>query len=331
MAMTNNKEIDQLLEGRRILIVDDNRVNVELIKAQLKPYPYVLECAYDGEEALNAIQKNKPDLILLDLMMPKVSGYEVCQKIKSNKDTHFIPVIIITALSELDDKIKAIELGADDFLVKPFNKIELLTRIRSLLKMKVLHDDLDSSENILFSLVRALEAKDGYTRGHSERVAYYATSLARHLGLPEREIEILRKGALLHDIGKIGVKENILLKSGSLDDKEIRHIQIHPSVGYEICKPLKTLQPCLCVIRHHHERCDGEGYPDHLKGKEISPLAMITSVVDAYDAMTTDRPYRTKMPKEKALQIFEKEIDTGQWEPEVVKAFLDMIKSGTSK
>lgn len=324
-----NNNIDQDLAGRRILIVDDNRVNVELMKAQLKPFPYVLEVAYDGEEALQSIQKNKPDLVLLDLMMPKVSGYEVCKEIKQNKETRFIPVIIVTALSELDDKLKAIELGADDFLVKPFNKMELATRIRSLLQMKALHDDLDTSENILFSLVRALEAKDGYTKGHSERVAFYATGLAKFMGRSEKEIEILRKGALLHDIGKIGVKEDVLLKPGALTDEEMQHIQIHPSVGYEICKPLKSLAPCLCVIRHHHERCDGCGYPDGLKGKEISPLAMIASVVDAYDAMVTDRPYRKKMSKEQALSIFTKELHTGQWEPEVVKAFLEMIKSQT--
>jgi len=310
-----------------ILIVDDHKVNIELVKAQLKPYPYEIDSAQDGEEALAKIFTEKPDLVLLDLMMPKVSGYEVCRAIKQNKETRFIPVVIITALSELGDKIKAIELGADDFLVKPFNKLELITRIKSLLHVKEMHDDLDTSENILFSLVKALEAKDGYTRGHSERVAAYAVRLAKHLGVSEKEIEILRKGALLHDIGKIGVKEDVLLKPGRLSDDEMNHIQIHPSVGYDICKPLNSLAPCLCVIRHHHERIDGKGYPDHLDGKNISPLAMITSVVDAYDAMTTDRPYRKKMDRKQALKIFESEKGKGQWDPEMVAAFLDMIRS----
>ena len=310
-----------------ILIVDDHKVNIELVKAQLKPYPYEIDSAQDGEEALAKVFTEKPDLVLLDLMMPKVSGYEVCRAIKQNKETRFIPVVIITALSELGDKIKAIELGADDFLVKPFNKLELITRIKSLLHVKEMHDDLDTSENILFSLVKALEAKDGYTRGHSERVAAYAVRLAKHLGVSEKEIEILRKGALLHDIGKIGVKEDVLLKPGRLSDDEMNHIQIHPSVGYDICKPLNSLAPCLCVIRHHHERIDGKGYPDHLDGKNISPLAMITSVVDAYDAMTTDRPYRKKMDRKQALKIFESEKGKGQWDPEMVAAFLDMIRS----
>ena len=247
-----------------ILIVDDHKVNIELVKAQLKPYPYEIDSAQDGEEALAKIFTEKPDLVLLDLMMPKVSGYEVCRAIKQNKETRFIPVVIITALSELGDKIKAIELGADDFLVKPFNKLELTTRIRSLLNLKALHDDVDRSENILFSLVKALEAKDGYTKGHSERVALYATQLAGTLGIDAKEIEILRKGALLHDIGKIGVKEDVLLKPAVLTPEEMEHIKIHPSVGFDICKPLKSLSPCLCCIRSHHERVDGEGYPDHL-------------------------------------------------------------------
>ncbi len=311
----------------RILIVDDNPVNVDLLKAQLKPFPYNLDSAYDGEEALKKIYDTMPDLVLLDLMMPKISGYEVCRAIKQNKETQFIPVIIITALSELDDKIKAIELGADDFLVKPFNKLELTTRIRSLLNLKALHDDVDRSENILFSLVKALEAKDGYTRGHSERVAFYATAVAAQLGLSPKEMEIIRKGALLHDIGKIGVKEEVLLKPGAFTKEEMEHIKIHPSVGYDICKPLKSIAPCLCCIRSHHERIDGEGYPDHLSGKEIPLLAKIISVVDSFDAMTTDRPYRKKMPKETAFKIFEKEKTQGQWDPAIVEAFLDMMHS----
>lgn len=315
----------------RILIVDDNPVNVELLKAQLKPYPYSLEAAFDGEEALKKVHDDPPDLLLLDLMMPKVSGYEVCRAIKQNKETQFIPVIVITALSELDDKLKAIELGADDFLVKPFNKLELTTRIKSLLSLKALHDDVDRSENILFSLVKALEAKDVYTRGHSERVASLAVQLARHLQVDETEIEVLRKGALLHDIGKIGVKEEVLLKPGRLTEEEMKHIQIHPSVGFDICKPLKSLSPCLCCIRSHHERIDGEGYPDHLTGKEIPLIAKIIAVVDGYDAMVTDRPYRKKMPKEDAIKIFEKEKKSGQWDLTVAEAFLTMIRSKNEK
>ena len=315
----------------KILIVDDNPVNIDLLKAQLKPYAYSIDSALDGEEALKKIHNQHPDLVLLDLMMPKISGYEVCRQIKQNKDTQFIPVIIITALSELDDKLKAIELGADDFLVKPFNKLELITRIKSLLNLKEMHDDVDRSENILFSLVRALEAKDGYTRGHSERVSLWSVMLARELKVGEKEIEVLRKGALLHDIGKIGVKEDVLLKPGRLSPDELTHIQTHPSVGFEICKPLKSLTPCLCCIRSHHERIDGGGYPDHLHDKDIPFIAKIISVVDGYDAMVTDRPYRKKMAKEDAVRIFEKEKKLGQWDPFIVEVFLEILKKQKEK
>jgi putative two-component system response regulator len=310
----------------RILIVDDNKVNVELLRTQLKHYNYDLDTAYDGEEALEKLHANQPDLVLLDLMMPKISGFEICKRIKHNKHTQFIPVIVITALQELDDKLKAIELGADDFLVKPINRLELVTRIKSLLHMKFLHDDLDTSESILFSLAQALEAKDFYTRGHSERVSDIAVGLADSLGLTEREQENLRRGGLLHDIGKIGIKESILLKPGKLTEEEMAHIRSHPARGYDICSPLKTLGPCLPIIRSHHERMDGEGYPDGLKGDEIPLPARITAVADAYDAMTTDRPYRKGMTLETALKIFENEIDSGQWDPKVVNALISMIK-----
>jgi cyclic di-GMP phosphodiesterase len=309
-----------------ILIVDDNPSVVELLKSQLKPFQYIVDAAFDGDEALEKIQKEPPDLILLDLMMPRVSGFEICQRIKRDKRTQFIPIIVITALSEHSDKLKAIELGADDFLVKPINRLELTTRIKSLLRMKLLHDDLDTSESILFSLAAALEAKDFYTRGHSERVAGLAVELARLLGLPERELEALRRGGLIHDIGKIGVKESILLKPGRLTDEEMAHIRTHAARGYEICAPLKSLEPCLPIIRSHHERIDGEGYPDGLKGEEIPLSARILAVADSYDAMTTDRPYRRGMTPAEARAIFENEIDNGQWDPVCVRTLLELLK-----
>lgn len=307
-----------------ILIVDDNPAIVELLSSQLKPYKYNLDVAYDGDEALHKVMKNMPDLVLLDLMMPKISGFEICRRIKNNKDTQFIPVVVITALTEQGDKLKAIELGADDFLVKPINRVELITRIKSLLRMKLLHDDLDTSESILFTLASALEAKDFYTRGHSERVAALAARIGSDMGLPAHGIEAIKKGGLLHDIGKIGVKESILLKPGKLTDEEMSHVKSHPARGYDICQPLKSLEPCLPIIRSHHERFDGEGYPDGLEGEGIPFVARITAVADAYDAMTTDRPYRKGMTREQVLAIFQNEIDSGQWDPECVRALLDI-------
>ncbi len=309
-----------------ILIVDDNPTNVELLKAQLKPYPYQTDSAYDGDEALKKIENNPPDLILLDLMMPRVSGYEVCQSIKKNKKTQFIPVIVVTALNELSDKIKAIEIGADDFLMKPFNKLELLTRIKSLLKLKTLYDDVEMSEDIIFALADLLEAKDIYTRGHSERVAKYSVTLARYLGLGEVEQKAIRRGALLHDIGKIGIRESILNKPEKLSMEEIHHIRSHPARGCEICKGLKSLQNSLSIIRNHHERVDGKGYPDGLDLKNISLGARIVAVTDTYDAMTSNRPYRKGVTPLEAVKIFEREMQFGQWDPQILEQWIKLVK-----
>ncbi len=313
----------------RILIVDDNTTNVELLAAQLKPYNYDLDKAYDGEEALKKIEFHAPDLILLDLMMPKLSGYEVCKKIKNDPKTQLIPVIVVTALKELDDKIKAIEMGADDFLMKPFNKLELITRVKSLLKLKQLYDDVDRSETIIFTLAEMLEAKDVYTRGHSERVAKYAVMLAQHIGLNTQDQEWIRRGALLHDVGKIGIRESILNKPEKLSQEELAHIRSHPARGCEICRTLKSLSPLLPIIRHHHERVDGLGYPDGIGGKDLSLGPRIVSIADAYDAMTSNRPYRRGIPPSEALKIFEKEKNSGQWDIELVNSFVKLIKQET--
>lgn len=310
----------------RVLIVDDNPTNVELLLAYLKPYGYQLDKAYDGEEALKTIETQAPDLVLLDLMMPKLSGYEVCQKIKSDPKTQFIPVIVITALKELQDKIKAIEMGADDFLMKPFNKVELITRVKSLLKLKELYDDVDRSETIIFTLAEMLEAKDVYTRGHSERVANYSVLLAKHIGLSKQDQSWIRRGALLHDVGKIGIRESILNKPEKLSQEELAHIRSHPARGCEICRTLNSLGPALPIIRHHHERIDGLGYPDGVGEKELSIGPRIVAIADAYDAMTSNRPYRKGIPPTKALKIFEEERDHGQWDAKLVDEFIGLIK-----
>jgi putative two-component system response regulator len=312
----------------RILIVDDNTTNIDLIKKQLHGNDYDFESAVNGVEALEKIRKWHPDLILLDLMMPGMSGYEVCKILKADKDLRFIPVIVVTALSEMEDKLKAIDLGADEFLIKPFNKLELATRIRSLLRVKALYDDLDTSENVLFSLAQAIEAKDRYTRGHSERVARYSRKLAQAIGLSELEQEQIWRGGLLHDIGKIGINEVILHKSGPLTPEEMDHIRTHPQKGYDICCRLKSLNPSLTVIKNHHERFDGCGHPDRLECDRIPLFARITAIADSFDAMTTDRPYRKGMRFAEAVQIFEREKDSGQWDPKLIDDFVRLVKNG---
>ena len=314
----------------RILIVDDIPTNIELIRKQLLGSPYDLESALNGFDALEKIRSWHPDLVLLDLMMPGMSGYEVCKIIKNDKEMRFIPVIVITALNEMEDKLKAIEMGADDFLIKPFNKLELATRMRSLLRLKSLYDDLESSANILFTLANAIEAKDPYTRGHSERVARYSRMLAKAIGLSEQEQEYIWRGGLLHDIGKIGIVEAILHKAGPLTPEEMDHVRTHPQKGFEICSPLKSLSPSLSVIKNHHERFDGCGHPDKLECDKIPLMARISAIADSFDAMTTNRPYRQGMRIEEALKIFDREKDSGQWDPKLVAEFILVIRNGLS-
>lgn len=315
----------------RVLIVDDNPTNVELISVQLKPYHYEIIKVFSGEDALRAVGEKEPDLILLDLMMPGMSGYQVCKTLKDNPKTRFIPIVIVTALRELDDKIKAIELGADDFLMKPYNKLELITRVKSLIRFKALYDELESSENVVFMLAETLEAKDVYTRGHSERVSKYSVLLGRKLGLAEAQIEDLRRGALLHDIGKIGVRESVLNKAEKLTQEELAHIRSHPARGYELCKSLKSFKNLLPIIRSHHERMDGKGHPDGLKGSEIPLLARICSITDVFDAMTSNRPYRRAITPQQAAAIFEREMHSGQWDPELTAQFIELIRESAKK
>ncbi|MBI4373845.1 MAG: response regulator [Deltaproteobacteria bacterium] len=310
----------------RVLVADDHEANLQLIKLQLKGSGYELDFAMDGKETLEKVASFQPDLIILDIMMPEMDGYDVCARLKSDKEYRFIPIIIVTALQELKDKLRAIDLGADDFLIKPFNRLELETRIRSLLRLKALYDDLETSENMLVSLAQTIETKDIYTRGHSERVARYSRQLARHIGLSERDQNMIWRGGLLHDIGKIGVSEVILHKPGPLTAEEMAEVRTHPVKGYEICCGLKSIHASLAVIKNHHERFDGCGHPDKMAGEMIPVYARIAGIADSYDAMTTNRPYRKAMKPESAIKIFEKERDWGQWDPKLIDAFVSMVR-----
>lgn len=313
-------------DGRqKILVIDDNITNVELLDAYLCAANYEVLIAHNGKTGLDIALAETPDLVLLDIMMPELDGYEVCRLLKNDEKTRFIPIIMITALTDIEDKIEGLNAGADDFLSKPFNKHELMARVRSLLRIKSLHDDLDSSEDIILTLALALEAKDPYTKGHSERVAKLATDLAKVIGLSERAQDRIHKAGILHDIGKIGVSGKVLSKTSALKEDEYRDVIAHPSMGATICQPLKSLSDIIPMIKHHHERYDGKGNPDGLAGEEIPLGARIISVADTYDAMTSTRPYRKAMEKEVALTIFKNEIDKGQWDKELVTHFIEMM------
>lgn len=310
----------------KILIVDDNVANVELLEAYLLSADYRVVKAFDGQEGIDQAYKENPDLIFLDIMMPKLDGYEVCKRLKTDEKMRFIPIVMITALSEMDAKIKGLDVGADDFLSKPFNKLEMMARVRSLLRIKHLHNDLDSSENIIFTLALALEAKDPYTAGHSERVASLARSLAKEVGLPEDMQNKIHKAGILHDIGKIGISESILNKNTTLNGDEYGEVINHPSIGANICEPLKSLLDIIPMVRYHHERFDGSGHPDGLIGENTPLGARIISIADAFDAMTSARPYREAIEKGKAINIMTSEAEMGQWDPKLLSAFIKMMR-----
>jgi len=322
------KKIESAADGSpRILVVDDDPFNVELLEDLLRPLEYEVIKAFNGKEAVSIAKKVDFDLILLDIMMPGIDGYEVCRRLKGNEDTFLIPIILVTALDDIEAKVKGIEAGADDFLTKPPNKIELLARTKSLIKLKRLTNSLASFEDILFSIANTIEAKDAYTLGHVERVSNLAVTLGRKIGLSAREIEALRFGGILHDLGKIVVPRHILNKTGPLDSEEWKIMKSHPRVSANICAPLKrNLGAALEAIWYHHEKLDGSGYPEGLKEENIPAVARVMAVVDIYDALVSDRAYRKAMSREEAFEILRGEARKGKLDKEVVEHLIDMFE-----
>jgi len=308
-----------------ILIADDDQQALGVLEQIMLSRGYDVVTAREGNEAREKAFSLRPDLIILDNYMPGFSGTDVCRQVKANPSTQFIPVIMLTGYTETPDKVEAIESGADDFVNKPYNAIELLPRIKSLLKVKSLYDQLDSAESVIFALARAIEAKDIYTQGHTERVSQYAVVLAHRLKLPEEEQSALYKGGILHDVGKIAIPDNILNKPGKLTPEEFSVIRSHPDRGEKICKPLNSMQTALSIIRYHHEKLDGSGYPDGLKGEQVPNVARIMAIVDVYDALTTTRSYRAALTPDVAFSILEEESRKGWWDPDILDAFRDMI------
>ncbi|MFH1491305.1 MAG: HD domain-containing phosphohydrolase [Pseudomonadota bacterium] len=305
----------------RILVVDDVEPNRDLLEAHLISEGYQVETASNGQKALDRVKEKAPDLILLDIQMPVMNGYQVCETLKGTASTRLIPIVMITALRELEDKISAIEAGADDFITKPFHKLEVLARVRSLLKIKYLNDQLDTAETVIFALAQAIESKDKYTEGHIERVSAYARELAEILNLSATDVQAIYKGGQLHDIGKLILDDAIINKPGRLTPEEFEMVKQHPLVGYKICHPLKSVRFALPVIRWHHEKLDGSGYPDGLKGEEIPVAARIMAIADVYDALTTKRSYKDTFSPLQAFTILEEEVDKGWWDGELVKKF----------
>ncbi len=313
-----------------VLVVDDGEANRELIKACLAEIDCYVRTAADGLSALDAVKERTPDLILLDVQMPGMDGYDVCERIRQLEKGRLLPVVMITALDRTMDRVRALSAGADDFLSKPVDRVELVARARSALNLKRLYDSLESAEQVIFALAAAVEAKDPFTQAHTQRVAEAARRIGGRMGLPADDLDALYRGGVIHDIGKIGIPDYILLKPGQLDSEEQMTMHLHPVIGANIVAPLQSGGDLLPMIRHHHERFDGTGYPDRIAGDEIPLCARIVSVCDAYDALTSDRPYRLSRSPEQALSILRGGAGR-QWDPRIVELMHEEVLNPLSQ
>jgi putative two-component system response regulator len=309
----------------RVLVVDDNHNTMTLMHDLLSSRGYDVVAVPDAAQAEAEIFRRAPDLVLSDVIMPGKSGYELCRELKENPATRLIPFVLITGLSEREDRVRGIEAGADDFLNKPIFPEELFARVKSLLKLKEFTDELETAESILCTLGLSVESRDPYTEGHCERLAENASNLGRHLQLDPDEIIALRRGGYLHDLGKIAVPDEILKKGANLTPEEWAVMKRHPITGETICRPLKSLRLVLPVIRNHHEHFDGSGYPDGLVGKDTPLLARLLQVVDVYDALRTARPYKPALSHEQAAVTMREEARAGLWDEELVVEFFSML------
>lgn len=294
-----------------VLVVDDNESSARLLERLLTVDGYKVRTARDGPEALAIVAGEHPDLVLLDVVMPKLDGFETCRRLKHDPATRLVPVVLVTALHDRSDRIRGLEAGADDFLSKPFNAAELSARMRSLLRIKRITDELDSAESVILSLALTIEARDRTTDGHCQRLARYAVTLGTAMGMAEEELAALGRGGFLHDIGKVGIPDAILMKPARLTPDEFETMKQHVVIGDRLCGELRSLRRVRPIVRHHHERLDGSGYPDGLRGSAIPMVAQVMGVVDVFDALTTARPYKAALPADAAFHELRLEVQRG--------------------
>jgi len=284
---------------------------------------YDVLSACDGRQGLETARQARPDLVMLNALLPgEQDGYLLCRTLKSEPRTRRIPVILMTAQTTTPQRVQGLEAGADDFVAKPFNRIELLARVRSLMRIKALNDQLDEVEDVIFSLSRAVEARagEGEGEGDTERVIYFAQALGREMGLSDEALRLLGQAAMLRDVGKIGLPDTLLKKRGTLSMQEQQRMQRHTLMGEQIMAPLRSTAALLPMIRHHHERMDGKGYPDGLAGDQIPLGARVVAIADAYNAMLSHRPYRPALSPDKALQTLLAGAGK-QWDARLVRLF----------
>lgn len=312
-----------------ILTIDDDPAFRNLLASLLRMHGFTVVTAHDGEDGLSVFARHQPDLVLLDVDMPRMNGFEVCRRLKQHPDSRLTPVVLVTGLAATDDRVRGLEAGADDFLSKPVDRNELLARVRSLISLKAYTDELERAESVLFALARSIEAKDPYTQGHCERLSDSSFRLGEQLGLPPEQTAALRRAGVVHDVGKVAVPDAILLKAGPLTPQEWSVMRDHPAIGERICAPLKSFRLVLPIIRHHHERFDGSGYPDGLKGEDIPLTARVLQTVDIYDALTTDRPYKRALTTAQALTEMAEETRRGWRDAKLLAEFEKMVRGAS--
>jgi putative two-component system response regulator len=342
----------------QILVVEDDVMNSRLLTTILTRLGYTVETAFDGINGLEKVEASPPDLILLDLNLPRMDGYEVARRLKEADKTKIIPIVVVSSFAEVENRIKAFEAGADDFLSKPVDQVELRARVQSLLKVKMFNDHMVNYQKILeaevdkrtlelrqtfeelkiafdkikqvsldttFRLAQAAESKDGETGGHIKRIGYYSTALARVMGLPAEDIDIILYAAPMHDIGKIGVPDRILLKPGPLDVEEWKIMKLHTVIGGRILANSDSyvIKMGEQIALTHHEKWDGSGYPNGLKGSQIPLWGRIVAIVDVFDALISNRPYKKAFPIDQSLEILKKDTGT-HFDPEVSETFFSI-------
>jgi putative two-component system response regulator len=312
----------------RVLIVDDEPANIAILSRLMTQQGHEVLTAPNGEIAVDTVTRERPDLVLLDVNMPGIDGFEVCRRIKNDWNTRFIPVVLVTALSATEDRTRGADAGADDFLSKPFDVQELRARVKSAIRLKRHTDELESVDSVIMSLALTIEARDAYTDGHCQRLARYSTALGTRLNLTRDELEALDRGGFLHDLGKIGIPDRVLLKNTGLTPDEYELMKQHTVIGDRLCGSLRSLRLVRPIVRHHHERLDGSGYPDGLKGDAIPLLAQIVSIADAYDAITTERPYRAAAPPERAFAELSSDVRKGWRNAQLVDEFIALGRAG---
>lgn len=312
-----------------ILVADDDAASAKRLKDLLSGEGHHVCVVETGGEALNACSLDPPDLVLIDLIRHG-HGFDVCRTLKEHQETRFIPVVIVTAQAEQSERLRGIEAGADDFLIKPFDPTQLQARIRSLVRLKRYTDELESAEAVMLGLAATIEARDPLTKGHCQRLARYATALGRAIALDDREVDALGRGGFLHDIGKIAVPDHVLLKGGALDPQETRVMREHPLVGDALCSGMRSLRRVRPIVRHHHELLDGTGYPDGLRNGQVPLLAQIVGIVDVFDALTTTRPYRIAWSPELALEELHQQSSRGLRDRDLVDMFVGVLAASSA-